>query len=59
MTLKNLNFEASPAERAEIDKKVTIDFLIKVLHTRPALRDQALLFIKMKFQKLELLSSSA
>ena len=28
MTLKNLNFEASPAERAEIDRKVTFDFLV-------------------------------
>ena len=59
MTLKNLNFEASPAERAEIEKKVTFEFLIKVMRTRPTLRDQALLFIKMKFQKIELLSSNS
>lgn len=57
MTLKSLNFEANETERTEIEKVMTSDFLIKVLRERSSLRDQALLIIKTKFQRLELLSS--
>lgn len=39
MTLKNLCFGASDAEQAEIEKKVTSEFLLSVLKDRPELRD--------------------
>ena len=59
MTLKNLNYEASNAQKAELEKKVTAEFLINLLRQRNDLRDQVIIIIKQKFNKLELLSSSS
>ena len=39
MTIKNLNYEASLVERAELDKKVTGEFLLGVLRSNVELRD--------------------
>ena len=46
MTLKNLNFEASVAERAMLEKQLTGDFLMRTLREQVELRDQVLLIIK-------------
>ena len=46
MTIKNLNYEASLVERAELDKKVTGEFLLGVLRSNVELRDQAIIIIK-------------
>lgn len=51
MTLKSLSYEVSDTQQADLDKIVTIQFLIDVLRTKPALRDQVLIMIKQQFSK--------
>lgn len=46
MTLKNLSYELTTSERADLEKIITDDFIIDVVRNQDAIRDQALLIIK-------------